>query len=180
MHNTAARRPAAARSRGASLALVAAIALMTAGCLGDRLQQEAAPDVTNAPAGAGLNMPSGGNEDFIVNVGRRTYFREGSAELDSTAKVTLDHQAAWLAQYPRWKVKIQGFADDPGSPEQNTALSLKRAEAVRNYLAGQGVAANRMRVKAYGRDRIVRDCADISCKSQNRRVITNLEGDEDV
>ena len=43
-----------------------------------------------------------------------------------------------------------------------------------------GVGADRLRVKSYGKERLVRDCADLSCKSQNRRVITNLEGDEDL
>jgi len=37
-----------------------------------------------------------------------------------------------------------------------------------------------MLAKGYGRERLVRDCPDISCKAQNRRVITNLQGDEDI
>mgnify|MGYP001767361588 CR=1 FL=1 len=166
-------------ARAAALALALATALTGAGCLGTT-ETVATPNVTDAPAGAGINIPPGSSEDYIVNVGRRTYFKADSAEVDATAMVTLDKQAAWLARYPAWKVKIQGFADDPGTPEQNMALSLKRAEAVRTYLASRGVAPERMRVKAYGRDRLVRDCPEIECKSQNRRVITNLEGDEDI
>jgi peptidoglycan-associated lipoprotein len=168
--------------RGAALLVVLGLALSTAGCngLGEKIAAAPTPDVTNAPAGAGLRVPPGSEEDFIVQVGRRTYFKGGSAELDQTAMVTLDKQAAWLTQYANWRVKIQGFADDPGTTEANLALSLKRAEAVRNYLATRGIAIDRMRVKGYGRDRLVRDCPDVDCKSQNRRVITNLEDDETV
>lgn len=111
----------------------------------------------------------------MVNVGRRTYFRAGSAELDETARVTLQKQAEWLNRYPQWPVKIQGFADDPGSPAENRSLSQRRAEAVRDYLISLGVSPDRLTAKGYGRDRLVRDCPDISCTSQNRRVITNLQ-----
>ncbi|MFC7400236.1 OmpA family protein [Chelatococcus sp. GCM10030263] len=170
------------RSGALAFALVAALA--TAGCVSGPMAgaPKATANVQDAPVGAGVDVPPGSNEDWIVNVGRRTYFKEGSATLDDTAKVTLDHQAEWLARYPRWKVKVQGFSDDPGSEAANMALSMKRAEAVRDYLVAQGVAPQRTRVKGYGRtaERLVRDCPDISCKSQNRRVITNLEGDEDI
>ena len=77
-------------------------------------------------------------------------------------------------------MKIQGFADDPGSREANVSISSKRAQAVRAYLASQGVGESRMSMKGYGRERLVRDCPDLSCQSQNRRVITNLVGDRDL
>lgn len=128
---------------------------------------------TNDPVAGGINVVPGSEEDFMVNVGRRTFFAEGSAALDETAKITLDKQAAWLVQYPAIPVKIQGFADDPGSASQNVALSAKRAEAVKAYLVSRGVTPDRISVKGYGRERLVQDCADISCKAQNRRVITN-------
>ena len=130
-------------------------------------------DVTNAPVDGGVNIQPGSEEDFMVNVGRRTFFSENSASLDDTAKVTLDKQAEWISQFPQWKLKIQGFADDPGSEAQNVAVSKKRAEAVKQYLVSKGIAADRLFAKGYGRDRLVQDCADLSCKAQNRRVITN-------
>jgi peptidoglycan-associated lipoprotein len=132
---------------------------------------------TNAPVAQGVNVQPGTEEDFVVNVGRRTFFREGSAELDETARVTLDRQAAWLEQYAAWKVKVQGFADDQGAPDRNTALSQRRAEAARDYLASKGIARDRMQAKGYGKDpeRLIRECADASCKAQNRRVVTNLQ-----
>ncbi len=166
------------RVRVAATIFVSVFGLLLAGCAGDGPQ--VSPAVTNAPVGAGADVPEGSAEDFIVNVGRRIYFRENSSEIDDTARVTLDNQAEWLTRNARWKVKIQGFADDAGSAEQNKTVSTKRAENTRAYLASKGIAANRMTVKGYGRERLVRDCPDISCRSQNRRVITNLEGDGGV
>lgn len=155
-----------------------ALALLLASCAstgtgGFTRSSQPPSEAADAPAEGGVNVQSGSEEEFIVNVGRRTFFAEGSATLDDTARVTLDKQAMWLSEHPQWKVKLQGFADDPGSAAQQTALSQKRADAVRDYLAAKGVAKERMRAKGYGRDRLVGDCADIECKAQNRRVITN-------
>jgi len=130
-------------------------------------------DASGNSAGGGINVEAGTEEDFMVNAGRRVFFKQSSAQLDDTARVTLDKQAQWLQRYPSWKVKLQGFADDPGSAAQQSVLSQKRAEAVRDYLASQGVAPDRMKAKGYGRDRLIGDCPDIECKAQNRRVITN-------
>jgi peptidoglycan-associated lipoprotein len=157
-------------------ALLALVANVT-GCASTGRQngslQTASVSAGTEPMQGSINVQNGTEEDFIVNVGRRTFFEQGSANLDETAKVTLDKQAMWLNQYPQWKVKLQGFADDPGSTTEQKALSQKRAEAVKAYLATRGVSPERMKAKGYGRDRLVGDCADIECQSQNRRVITN-------
>lgn len=162
--------------------VVVVLALLLAACTTSRTgpppSVAAAPppstaDVTNAPVDGGVNIQPGSEEDLMVNVGRRTFFAESSAALDQTAKVTLDKQADWLVQFPQWKVKIQGFADDPGSEGRNVEISKQRAEAVKQYLVSKGIASGRIYAKGYGRDRLIQDCADISCKAQNRRVITN-------
>jgi peptidoglycan-associated lipoprotein len=134
---------------------------------------------TNEPAPGFENVQPGSEEDFVLNVGRRTFFTQGSATLDSTAKSTLNDQIAWLQKYPQWLVKMQGFADDGGSESAQVDLSQKRADAVMAYLAAGGIQPTRMWAKGYGRDRLVRDCAEKSCKVQNRRVITNLRNERD-
>jgi peptidoglycan-associated lipoprotein len=139
-------------------------------------------EATGVPVGGGVDVPPGSNEDFIVNIGRRTYFAENSAELDEVAKVTLQKQADWLARYASYKVKIVGYADDRGGAAGNNELGRKRAEAVRAYLASLGVAPARMRTKTYGneKERLVNDCSDLSCRAQNRRVVTVLEREPGV
>lgn len=134
---------------------------------------------TNDPAPGFETVSTGSEEDFILNVGRRVYFTQDSANLDSVARATLDKQAAWLGQNPRWLVKLQGFADDSGSPASMTTLSQKRADAAMAYLASKGVDPKRMWAKGYGNDREVRDCNDRSCKVQNRRVVANLRTTRD-
>lgn len=143
--------------------------------------QTVAGGQTNDPAPGFENVQPGSEEDFVLNVGRRTFFAKGSATLDSTAKATLNMQIAWLNKYPQWLVKVQGFADDGGSDSSQTELSQKRADAVMAYLAAGGVNAQRMWAKGYGHDaRLVQNCTDNSCRVQNRRVITNLRNERDT
>lgn len=160
-----------------TLLAVAGLALLPA-CVTEKPIVEA----TGVPVGAGVNVPPGSNEDFIVNVGRRIYFDESSAELNDTAKVTLQKQAEWLARHARYKIKIEGFADDRGNAETNRALGLRRAEAARAYLASLGLAPARMRAKTFGaeKERLVHDCNDASCRAQNRRVVVVLERETGV
>src|SRR5262245_43512746 len=145
-------------------ALALTVLLLLAGCASSKNAADsgsgltAADNVTNAPVSGGVNVTPGSEEDFMVSVGRRTFFKQSSAELDDVARATLNKQAQWLNQYPQWKVKLQGSADDPGSVQQQTALSQKRADAVKNYLASQGIATERMLAKGYGRERIGDDC----------------------
>jgi peptidoglycan-associated lipoprotein len=134
---------------------------------------------TNEPAPGFENVQPGSEEDFILNVGRRTFFTQGSAELDSVARTTLDSQIAWLNKNPRWFVKLQGFADDGGNESSEVSLSQKRADVVMAYLSAGGVAQNRMWAKGYGKDREVRDCPEKACKVQNRRVVTNLRNEQE-
>lgn len=126
-------------------------------------------------AGAGASVP-GSQQDFVVNVGDRVFFETDSSELTPTAVATLDKQAGWLSRYPRYSFTVEGHADERGTREYNFALSARRAETVRNYLAAKGIASNRMRTMSFGKERPVAVCDDISCWSQNRRSVTVLSG----
>lgn len=154
------------------LLLIALVAIYAAL---ERNRLPGTPETVTVPIQGGISVEAGSEEDFMVNVGRRIFFAEGSAALDETARMSLDRQAEWLGRYPRWKVKLQGSADDPGDAEAQKALSQKRADAVRDYLTAKGVARERLLAKGYGRERIGADCPEIECQSQNRRVITNLQ-----
>jgi len=136
--------------------------------------------VTNARATGFVDIKPGSEEEFILNVGRRIYFEQGSAVITDEAKMTIVRQADWLKKNKGWLIKVQGHADDPGGESANKALSTKRAEAVLNALAEQGVSRKRMWAKGYGIERPVTDCDEITCKSQNRRVVVNLREEFDA
>jgi peptidoglycan-associated lipoprotein len=108
-------------------------------------------------------------------VGDRIFFETDSTELTSTATATLDRQAEWLRRYGQIRVMIEGHADERGTREYNISLGARRAANTRNYLIGRGVAAQRMNVISYGKERPVAVCNDISCWSQNRRAVTVIQ-----
>ncbi len=163
--------------RSGFLILALSLAGVATGCT--TIDIAGTPNITNAPAPGFETVSAGSEEDFIINVGRRTYFAKGSTTLDATAKRTLDAQAAWLSANRNWLVKLQGHADDPGNLEANRRLSQRRANAVMAYLVSRGVEPSRLWSKGYALDRLVRDCADIECKAQNRRVVSNLRTEKD-
>ena len=78
--------------------------------------------------------------------------------------------ASWLKQNATVRFTIEGHADERGSQEYNIALGDERAAAVKKYLAGQGVAENRMNTVSYGEERPV--CRDMTedCWQRNRRA----------
>jgi peptidoglycan-associated lipoprotein len=122
---------------------------------------------------SGMATP-GSQQDFVVNVGDRVFFESDSTELTMQSRGTLDKQAQWLQQYGNYTFTIEGHADERGTREYNIALGARRAQAVRDYLAAQGIQPNRMRTVSYGKERPVAVCNDISCWSQNRRAVTVL------
>lgn len=154
-------------------AIVSGCSNSSSGGNGAAVQQASLPDT------GGIGAEPGSEQDFMLNVGRRTFFKQNSATLDETARETVVKQAEWLSRYPQWRVKLQGFADDGGSEAAQLKLSQQRADAVKQVLVGNGVGADRIQAKGYGRDRLVGNCADLECKAQNRRVITNPQGPGD-
>ena len=124
--------------------------------------------------GGGGPATPGSEADFTVNVGDVVRFQVDSSALTGEAQGILSNQARWLSQYPQYRVTIEGHADERGTREYNLALGARRAIAVRNFLASQGIGAARLRTISYGKERPVAVCDDISCWSQNRRAQTVL------
>jgi peptidoglycan-associated lipoprotein len=152
--------------RGARLAAVLVAALAISAC--------ANKPEENAQASAAGQATPGSQQDFVVNVGDRVFFETDSSELTPQSRATLDKQAQWLTNYSQYAFTLEGHADERGTREYNIALGARRAQTVRDYLTSRGILANRMRTISYGKERPVAVCNDISCWSQNRRVVTVL------
>ena len=75
---------------------------------------------------------------------RSINFETSSAKLMSTSRIALDEIARTLKNQPNLKVEIVGHTDDEGNDGYNLLLSQQRAESVRQYLIGKGIAPERM------------------------------------
>lgn len=97
-------------------------------------------------------------------------FKRADWTLETASKPTLDELAAIVNQCPAFKISIEGHTDSEGVPERNNPLSERRANAVRDYLAGAGVDASRLSTVGYGADRPVADNATAEGRAKNRRI----------
>lgn len=68
------------------------------------------------------------------------------------------------------RLSVEGHTDNSGSQSHNQQLSQARAEAVRNRLVGDGIAADRLTAKGYGQSQPVADNATEDGRRENRRV----------
>ncbi len=89
------------------------------------------------------------NEMDEVLVLRGVNFAFDSSTLDAEAKAILD-QAALLLIAENKPVVLQGWTDYIGSEQYNRGLSMRRAEAVKQYLVSRGVPAALMTTEGMG------------------------------
>ncbi len=97
-------------------------------------------------------------------------FATGKSDLSAASKSALTQFAASLNGTPDTDVQIYGHTDSTGTDAVNVPLSQKRAQAVDDFLAAQGVAKTRMTVQGMGSSQPVADNTTKAGQAQNRRV----------
>ena len=110
---------------------------------------------------------------ITAQVSSRSYhieFETGSAVIRPASYPMLDEifQSAVVAE--GLKLGAYGHTDNSGSDDVNVPLSEKRAAAVKDYLLGKGLAADRIETKGYGSSKPVADNGTADGRSRNRRV----------
>jgi peptidoglycan-associated lipoprotein len=108
-------------------------------------------------------------EEFKANV-QDIFFDYDTYDVRGDAQATLSHDASYLASHPDVKVVIGGYCDERGSNEYNLALGQNRANSAKNALVTAGVAANRIRVVSYGKEKPFCSESNEECWQQNRRA----------
>lgn len=97
-------------------------------------------------------------------------FELNSSELTAGSSESLDKAVEGMAAYSGLRIEIQAHTDNMGEAGYNQSLSEKRANSVRDYMIGKGVAANRMEVKGYGESKPIADNSTREGRAENRRV----------
>jgi len=127
------------------------------------------PAAHNAPT---HEQASGPSVNITVN------FPTGSADLTPAARASLDALGKALASsdLASFRFRIEGHTDNVGSPEENLALSQRRAEAVVSYLTGQyHVAPARLEAVGMGQENPLIATPPQTPEARNRRVqVINL------
>lgn len=107
------------------------------------------------------------NYSFIL---KGVKFEFDSDRLTADAKEILNKVAETLIAYPEIDVEVEGHTDYLGTDAYNLGLSERRAIAVKEYLAGRGVAPERMVPVGYGKARPIMDNSTEEGREENRRV----------
>lgn len=136
-----------------------------------------------ATANQNLERIAEENAQMIVQMGQfrfqktlseaDTSFASSSAELSDGAREQLDRFAQLLIQQNRLvHIEIQGHTDSTGDEEENLALGMARAEAVREYLyKNHDIPLHLMNVISFGSSNPAADNSTRDGRAKNRRVV---------
>ena len=85
-------------------------------------------------------------------------------------KVVRDEMAAVMARLKDRRFEVIGHTDADGARPANVSLSLARAQAVKTYLTGKGLPADRIAISGMGPDQPVASNATEAGRARNRRI----------
>jgi outer membrane protein OmpA-like peptidoglycan-associated protein len=113
---------------------------------------------------------------LIVNV-PDVLFNLDSAGLNPGAREKLARVAGILLAQPGLEVSIEGYTDNIGTHSYNEDLSKRRADAVRDYLVGQGIQPRAVATAGFGETQPVATNETAAGRQQNRRVELVVSGE---
>jgi peptidoglycan-associated lipoprotein len=160
--------------RFGSLSVTAVMLVLLASC--SSTDEEMTQSLTPEPAAAPVQQGTSAAE--LAEMRKREqmlavtvfYFDFDKSDLKPEARDSLTYHAQRLKENASMRVRLEGHADERGTPEYNLALGERRAIAVQRYLQVQGVPASQMEVISYGEERPSAQGTGESNWSRNRRV----------
>jgi peptidoglycan-associated lipoprotein len=146
------------------LTLITLSATLATGCTKKQKGDEITP-------GTDMGMATTGDSDSGQAMGLVSInFPYDSFSLDASAKEKLKNNASIMKDKTTLQIQIEGHCDSRGGVQYNIALGEKRANAVKKYLEGMGVAANRVTTISYGKERLLDTAETEEAHTKNRRA----------
>ena len=78
-------------------------------------------------------------------------FSFDSSALDAVSQIQIGEAARWLATHPGYRLVVAGHTDAAGGDAYNVGLAARRAKAVLDQLARNGIPRARVIVAIYGK-----------------------------
>lgn len=137
------------------------------GIIGNKMDKQA-KEIKTALPGAEVERV---NEGIKVTLNENSVnFDFNSATLTPTAKKNLDKVANVFKNNPDTNINVYGHTDNKGSESYNQSLSVKRADAVVNYLKSQGLSSSRFTSIGMGESDPIASNETEAGRAKNRRV----------
>ena len=143
--------------------------------IGHQMDQQAKEIINNVPSASVARV----GEGMDVTFASATLFDANSTVLNQHARENLTTLAQSLQKYPNTNLLIVGHTDVSDTEANSMALSERRAAAVKNYLASQGVSPARMRSEGRGSTEPVAASDNEVDRQQNRRVEVAIFASDD-
>jgi outer membrane protein OmpA-like peptidoglycan-associated protein len=104
-------------------------------------------------------------------------FDTGKYDLRQPTREALARLSGIVLAHPGLKLEVEGHTDSTGSDDLNQTLSEQRADTVRGYLVQQGLAADSITAKGFGKTSPVADNTTAAGRQKNRRVELVVSGE---
>lgn len=122
-----------------------------------------------------VNSPPRQDTPMTVRLDSLSLFDSGSAVLKPGSTHVLVKALVGIRAKPGWLIVVSGHTDNTGNAQRNQWLSLKRAEAVRDWMRDTGdVPGSCLVVQGYGASRPVQTNDTAEGRAANRRVEIHL------
>lgn len=147
--------------------------------------KQAVPSTPKKPEAAPAKATPAKTAPQKINFSADALFDFDKSELKPKGKAMLDDLVSTLKGASYEVILAIGHTDRIGSVQYNQKLSVRRAEAVKQYLVGKGIAASRVHAEGKGKSLPVTkpgDCkgrkstALIACLQPDRRVDVEVTG----
>lgn len=104
----------------------------------------------------------------------RLSFKTASSELTPESRSQVEAVAEIMKAFPTSEIKIGGYTDNVGNPDNNLKLSDERAKSVMAALVALGVPASRLDAEGYGEQHAIADNATPEGRAKNRRTALSV------
>lgn len=162
----------AGKGKGAAIgaAVGAAVGSGTGALIGRRMDKQ--KKELEAIEGAKVETVQDANDLQAIKVtfDNGILFATNKSELSPGSREALSKFATSLKNSPDTDVTIYGHTDNTGTRAVNERVSKERADAVANYLVGQGISRSRVTTEGLAFDQPVADNSTANGRAQNRRV----------
>ncbi len=123
----------------------------------------------NTPAGAKVNSQGCWSYNKVD-------FGFDNATISPSYAPLFDNAIYVLKRNPGITVELDGHTDSTGPEEYNQGLSVRRAQAVKDHLVENGIAADRLTVKGFGESDPIDKNDTPAGRAENRRVGFKITG----
>ena len=131
-----------------------------------------APAPAPAPAAAVIAAPTSEKVTFAADA----FFDFDKAVLKPEGRAKLDDLTSKMSGLNLEVIIAVGHTDSVGSDSYNQRLSIRRADAVKDYLVSKGVEKNRVYTEGKGEKQPVADNKTAEGRAKNRRVEIEVVG----